>query len=200
MLKEDKLKELSKEEFEKGNLSYKKLKLSNRFVNKMRNSYKCVEAVENWYDSEPDVDDEEYNMYLDYQQAVPSFARGKAIFDVCLRGEEIAANGGFCEKPHTQEEMREAYEKVKKIYEDYAEERLHFCNWQEPYFEGNWGMSQRFVDRFAFLTMKKAKKGSFSQKNRFYIAKEEERKIFVFLLLRDVCDCDYHLVFEKKKR
>ena len=92
----------------------------------------------------------------------------------------------------------EAYEKVKKIYEDYAEERLHFCNWQEPYFEGNWGMSQRFVDRFAFLTMKKAKRGNFSKKNRFYIAKENEG-IVVFLLTRDVFNCDYVFVFEKKR-
>lgn len=198
MVNVSKVKELAEEYFSKDNLCYKKLKLSNRFINKMRNSYKCVEVVENWYDSEPDVNDEEYNMYLDYQQAVPSFARGKAIFDVCLRGEEIAANGGFCEKPHTQEEMLEAYEKVKKIYEDYAEERLHFCNWQEPYFEGNWGMSQRFVDKFAFLTLKKAKRGSFSKKNRFYIAKEDER-VVVFLLTRDVFDCDYVFVFEKKR-
>ena len=198
MVNAGKVKELAEEYFSEGKLCYKKLKLSNRFIDKMKNSYKCVEAVENWYDSEPDVDDEEYNMYLDYQQAVPSFARGKSIFDVCLREEEIAANGGFCEKPHTQEEMLEAYEKVKKIYEDYAEERLHFCNWQEPYFEGNWGMSQRFVDRFAFLTLKKAKRGSFSQKNRFYVAKENER-IVVFLLTRDVFNCDYVFVFEKKR-
>ena len=199
MLKEDKLKELSKEEFEKGNLSYKELKLSNRFVNKMRNSYKCVEAVENWYDSEPDVDDEEYNMYLDYQKAVPSFARGKAVFDVCLRGEEIAANGGFCEKPHTQEEMREAYEKVKKIYEDYTEHRLHFCNWQEPYFNGVWEMSQKQVDNIAISTLKEIKRYPMSNKKRFYIS-EYDNRINIYWYGRDYKYVDYWFRFKRKEK
>ena len=42
-------------------------KLSNKYINRLFNHYYLEELCENFYDSEPDFDEEEFNMYMDYQ-------------------------------------------------------------------------------------------------------------------------------------
>ena len=44
-------------------------KLSNRFIDWLFRHYYLHEMCENFYDNEPDFDDEEYNMYMDYQSS-----------------------------------------------------------------------------------------------------------------------------------
>lgn len=50
-------------------LTFKKLKPSNRFIDWIFRHYYVVEHLECFYDSEPNYEDEEYSMYLDYKYA-----------------------------------------------------------------------------------------------------------------------------------
>ena len=63
-------KELIDEELKRGkdigfNFYYQKL--SNKSIDRLFNHYYIEELCEIFYDSEPDFDDEEFNMYMDYQ-------------------------------------------------------------------------------------------------------------------------------------
>ena len=110
---------LIKKELNEDDIKYKKLKLTNKFINNLKNKYSLVEMCENSYDSEPiencpnckfeykTVTDEEYDELI------------KTI------------DGSL---------------KLKKIYQDYEKHRIEFCNWQEPTFKGNWGQSQQSVN------------------------------------------------------
>lgn len=62
--------DLIQKEFEKGctqGLTFRRLKPSNRFIDWLFRHYYVHEHTEHFYDSEPDFDDEEFNMYLDYE-------------------------------------------------------------------------------------------------------------------------------------
>lgn len=157
------------------NFKYKKL--SNKFIDWLFNHYYCHEMCENFYDSEPDTDEEEYNMYLDYLENTDEYS----------------------EKEHTKEEKKIIYNKIKQMYIDYEEERIEFCNWQEPYFEGNWDMSQKYVDKLARYVLKKEIRNIPNIKDRLYVS-IEKKQIRIYWYGRDILYKDYWFVFLRKEK
>lgn len=168
---------------------YHKINLHNKFIDKLLNHYYCHEMCENWYDSEPYVD--EYISDMSYMY-------------------KFGTDGKF----HTKEYIKEKYnvdytiEEAKrcsiehdKIYEEYknSERRLTFSNWQDPYSEGFWEMSQKKVDKLAWVTLKSIQKFNVSKKDRLYVAcKDDEIRIYFYG--RDFNELDYWFIFKKNRR
>lgn len=193
-------KDLISKEIEKDGFRYHKLKLSNKFIDSLFNHYYCHEMVENFYDSEPDFDgkyEELYNMYLDYSNMIE--VTGLTFWNVVSRIDELKDTHKFSKENHTIEELKDAYLKVKKMYEDYEERRMIFCNWQEPYLKGNWGMSQKYVDSYAREIMKDFQKLNIAHNGRFFIAKNDEQ-IRIYIYSRDFKKVDYWFIFMKRKK
>lgn len=163
-------------------LTFKKLKPSNRFIDWIFRHYYVVEHLECFYDSEPDYDDEEYSMYLDYKYA--------------------AERKGKChsEKEHTREELKAVYESIKKQQEEYKEHRLTFPNWIEVYAEGVWRLSQYWVDKDAREHLKNTKRCRASYNGRLFIAQKDD-SIYLYYYGRDVeyLSLDYWWIFKKRK-
>lgn len=118
---------------------YKRLRIHNSLLNKLRKNYYCDELVEHFYDWEEHDDG----------------------------------------TPMTNQE------------------RMSFCNWNEPYFKGNWGMSQEFVDKWALNQLKACRKWNVDKSHRFFI-KEENNIIEIFAFGRDKYYSDYWWVYKKK--
>lgn len=78
-----------------------------------------------------------------------------------------------------------------------VQERLSFCNWVEPYFKGNWGMSQKFVDSWALNQLKTCRKWTVDKSHRFYIF-GEGNTIEIFAFGRDEYGADYWWIYKKK--
>ena len=166
-----------------------------------RNEFACEAAVEKFYDSEPDFDDEEYNMYLDYQNKFR--ITGRSFWELVTNMDENGdiANKKFSKQEHTPEEYKRAYEKVTQMYEAYEERRMNFNNWQELYEEGNWDMSQNYVDRFARSVLNRVRKSAYSKAGRIYYAEDkQEGLISIYICLRDIKSADYFLNFRKKPK
>lgn len=192
---------------EDGRHSFRKFHLHNSFIERLYHQYDCVEMVENFYDSEPDFDAEEYNMYLDYSlnhtQNVPM--NGTTFYKICLKAgecEDARAQGveperRFCKEEHTPEELEQAYQRVKAAYEKYQTRQIEFCNWQEPYFEGNWDMTQECVDRIAIQTLKRVRKVPVSKQERLYMM-EQDGYIHIYVYLRDYEKVDYWFIFRRR--
>ena len=170
--------------------SYKTFNLHNRLISKLKHHYICHEMCENFYDAEPKFDDEEFSMYMDYESHLK-------FTPLTLWHAINSESGRFSKEEHTQEEYKAAYEKIKKMYADFEEERLERLTWQEPYFDGNWHMSQKTVDKIALSKLKEIKKASHSNKNRLYM-KEEKNMIWIYWYGRDYTERDYWFVFERK--
>jgi hypothetical protein len=153
--------------------------LSNKLLDNLFNKYYVVEACENFYDSEPNFDEELFSMYMDY--------------------EEIDKNEDFkySKQPHTRAELKEAYEKVNKMYEEYEPKRIQFCNWQEPYFKGNWGVSQKRVNIISRNMLKEFRKLPVSKNERIYFAKKDN-EVRIYLYGRDIIDKDLWFLFKRK--
>ena len=117
----EKRNEFACEAFNRRNEIPKKLKLSKRYIEKLLRHYFCESAVEKFYDSEPDFDDEEYNMYLDYQNKFR--ITGRSFWELVTNMDENGdiANKKFSKQEHTPEEYKHAYEKVTQMYEAYEE-------------------------------------------------------------------------------
>lgn len=180
--------------------TYHKLKLSNKLLDKLSNQYECVEMVENFYDREPEFegeDDELFNMYLDYKDSIEF--TGLTFWKVYSKTAESNMSKTFSENPHTREELREAYLKVTQMYKDFEETRLKCLTWQEPYFEGNWGMTQHYVDTLAKKILKQIKKSNINKSERFYWSKEDEY-IKIYFYGRDYSQSDYWFIFRKRKK
>lgn len=120
----EKRNEFACEAFNRRNEIPKKLKLSKRYIEKLLRHYFCEAAVEKFYDSEPDFDDEEYNMYLDYQNKFR--ITGRSFWELVTNMDENGdiANKKFSKQEHTPEEYKRAYEKVTQMYEAYEERRM----------------------------------------------------------------------------
>ncbi|MDE6015834.1 MAG: hypothetical protein K2H41_09090 [Acetatifactor sp.] len=141
-------KELIEEELKRDkdtgfDFSYRKL--SNKFIDRLFNHYYLEELCENFYDSEPEFD-EEVNMYKDYETA-----------------------------------------------------RINFNNWQEPYFKGNGGMSQRYIDSYGRSILKRIRNFPKSIKDRLYVAQKEDQ-IRIYFYGRDFLERDYWFIFRNRKR
>ena len=107
----------------------------------------------------------------------------------------------FSKQEHTPEEYKRAYEKVTQMYEAYEERRMNFNNWQELYEEGNWDMSQNYVDRFARSVLNRVRKSAYSKVGRIYYAEDkQEELISIYICLRDIKSVDYFLDFRKKPK
>ena len=159
---------------------YHKFNLHNSLISKLHNHYDCIEMCENFYDSEPDYDDETHNMYMDY-----------------LKDQDC--NFTFSEEPHTEEELKEAYYTILKQQEEYEPRRMEFCNWQEPWHKGNWGMSQEYVNCVAIEQLKLLRKNMFSNKDRLYIAYKDD-KIRIYWYGRDIDYVDYWFIFKRRDK
>lgn len=197
--------DLIQKEFEKGctqGLIFRRLKPSNRFIDWLFRHYYVHEHTEHFYDSEPDFDDEEFNMYLDYEfihkRINPN--SGTAVFKTILHMDDIAEKKEdfrYSEEEHTFEELEQAYKKITKQIEEYKSHKIEFNNWIEPYFKGNWGMSQITVDRIARRHLESTKKCSVSYNGRLFIT-EKEDSIFIYYYGRDFAELDYWWIFKKK--
>ena len=68
--------------------------------------------------------------------------------------------------------------------------------WQEPFFEGNWGMTQKTVDNIilSVLTSDLLKKCRTENRMFYY---EENDKIHILIVARDLHSDDYLLTFSK---
>lgn len=196
-------KELINEELKRGKdigFDFYYQKLSNKSIDRLFNHYYIEELCENFYDSEPDFDDEEFNMYMDYQNLYQ--LTGLTFWNLVSNMEEIKEkkeNFKYSKQPHTQEELKAAYDKVIQMYKDYELERIKFNNWQEPYFKGNWDMSQKYVDLFGRDTLRRIRNFPKSIKNRLFIAYKDDQ-IRIYFYGRDFWKVDYWFIFKKRKR
>jgi hypothetical protein len=199
--------DLIQKELERGctnRLTFRKLKPSNRFIDKLFNHYYVVEHTEHFYDSEPEYDDEEFNMYMDYDYIHHRIdpVSGTAFFNTILNSEEIVKeqeNFRFSKEKHTMEELKQAYDKITQQRKDYESHRIEFNNWIEPYSEGIWRMFQKDVDKISREHLEDTKKCSASYNGRLYIA-EDEDSIFIYYYGRDFAMVDYWWIFKRRRR
>lgn len=177
-------------------LTFRKLKPSNRFIDWLFRHYYVHEHTEHFYDSELEFD-EEFNVYLDckYNYHRINSRSGIAI----LHMDDIAEqkDSPHLSKEHTIEELEQAYKKIIQQIEDYKSYRIEYNNWIEPYFAGNWGMSQRTVDRISRKHLERTKRCSVNYNGRLFIS-EREDTIYIYYYGRDYIDVDYWWIFKKK--
>lgn len=163
-------------------LSFKKITLSNKFIDRLFNHYYCHEMCENWYDNEPDYDDLEFDKYMTYNSI--------------LKGEYY----NYCEdnKEYPIEELKQAYINILQQRREYEPKRIEFNNWIEVFGEGIWHMSQHRVDEAARYILEEIKKSNVSLKDRLYFSKKDNM-IVMYFYGRDFMYTDYWIVFMKRK-
>lgn len=168
---------------------YHKFNLHNKFIDKLLNHYYCVEMCENWYDSEPNID--EYILDMAYMYKF-------GIDDVIYTKEYIKEKYNV---DYTIEEAKKCNIKSNKIYEEYvrSERRLTFNIWQDLYGKGIWGMSQKEVDKLAYDTFKSIQRFNVSKKDRLYIS-YKDNEIRIYFYGRDFNELDYWFIFKKRDR
>jgi hypothetical protein len=182
------------------NFDFHYQKLSNKYIDWLFNHYYIEELCENFYDSEPNFDDEEYRMYMDYRDNYK--LTGNSFWNMIINLEEIEKQGNgfrYSKESHTKEELKAAYDKVRQMYKDYEKRRIEFCNWQEPHFKGNWGATQKSVDKFGRRILKRIRKFPHSIKDRLYVAQKDDL-ILIYFYGRDLWQVDYWFIFNKRKR
>lgn len=177
------------------NLRYKPTKLTNRFIDNLFRHYYVHECCENFYDSEPTFDDEEYNMYLDFRDSIT--ITPKTFWKIAIG--ENRDDFKFCKQEHTRVEMKAAYLRVTEEYEKYEPKRIEKLTWQEPYFKGNWDMSQEYVDSISRNFINKFKKLPVKKDGRIFMAKDNDR-LDIYIYARDVMKTDFWFIFKKRKR
>ena len=154
-------------------LYWKRYQPTNRIIDKLFQDYYCEEFMENYYDSEPKYDDEEFKMYMDYivKHNTDDEVTGTGMFNALsyMIDDEQKKKKRYAEKEHTAKEIKAAYEKIRKQQEDYNEKRIRFNNWQEPYFKGNWGYTQKRVDSIAKKQLKTILKSDIPIKDRLWL-------------------------------
>ncbi len=175
-------------------------KLSNRYLDWLFRHYYIQELCENFYDSEPEFDKEEFNMYMDYQ----SYRKMSclAFWNVVSNLDEIEKeklNFKYSKNNHTVEELKNAYDKVTQMYKDYEKTRIERLTWQEPYFEGNWGYTQNNVDLYGRFCLKRIKNFPRSIKDRLYVS-EDKNEIRIYFYGRDIWEKDYWFIFKRKNK
>lgn len=174
-------KDLIDKELSRDGLMYHKFHLHNSLINKLYKHYDCKEMVENFYDDEPDYDDEEHSRYMSY--------------DSILRGKPTKYHEIDCSK----EDLLQAYINIMQQRRDYDKHRIEFCNWQEPFFDGNWGMTQKRVNNIAKGTLEDIRKCNVSKKERLYIT-ENADEIRIYFYGRDFWKKDFWFIFKRKGR
>ena len=81
---------------------------------------------------------------------------------------------------------------------DYCCYGLYQNCWQEPYFEGNWGMSQEKVNEIIKETIKKTAK--ICKRDNRILYCEVDDVINIVIIARDVMYCDFLIAFDNKKQ
>ena len=174
--------------------------LTNKDIKSLFNNFTVDEWLEYFYDSEPDYDEEEFKMHMDYlyqnQEIEPS---GTSFFYTCLNLDNIhdkQENFRFSEKEHTLEELKQAHEKIEKERKNFENIRLNFNNWVELHHNGNWGATQEEVQEYGKeMALALAKK---HRKNRWAKA-ENDKNVYIYFYGRDLkLKCDYLFVFNKE--
>jgi hypothetical protein len=168
---------------------YHKFNLHNKFIDKLLNHYYCVEMCENWYDSEPNVDEYISDMAYMYEDGID---------DVIYTKEYIKEKYNI---NYTIEEAKKCSIEYNRIYKEYnnSEGRLTFNNWQDPCGEGIWGMSQKQVDKIVYNIFKSIQKFKVSKKDRLYISYKND-EIRIYFYGRDFNELDYWFIFKKRDR
>jgi hypothetical protein len=168
---------------------YHKFNLHNKFIDKLLNHYYCVEMCENWYDSEPNVDEYISDMAYMYEDGID---------DVIYTKEYIKEKYNI---NYTIEEAKKCSIEYNRIYKEYnnSEGRLTFNNWQDPCGEGIWGMSQKQVDKIVYNIFKSIQKFNVSKKDRLYISYKNDM-IRIYFYGRDFNELDYWFIFKKRDR
>lgn len=168
---------------------YSYIEITKDWIKYLFKNYYCHEICENFYDSGPDCDKELLYASWDYNHIT------NGTYDPSKK---------YSKKEYTMDELKEANDKVVKLYEDYEQKRIEFCNWQEPHFKGNWGATQKDVDRFAknvLMEIKNINDDKINKKDRlFYHYDEKNDEIQLYWYGRDYDKVDYWLVFYNKKR
>lgn len=179
-------------------LKYHQFKLSKRNIEKLFNNYYIAEFCENFYDSEYDYDDETYDMYLDY---VENFElTGRSFWEVITKEDQVRETRRFSKQEHTREEYKQAYETIKQQQKDYEETRLTQLSWVEPYFKGNWNMSQEIVDKIAYENLEDFRK-HMPHQGRCYLTHDKENDVIkIYLYGRDIGTRDLWFIFQRRKR
>lgn len=168
---------------------YHKFNLHNKFIDKLLNHYYCHEMCENWYDSEPNVDE-----YISDMAYMYKFGTDDKVCTKEYIKEKYNVN-------YTIEEAKRCAIEYNRIYKEYnnSERRLTFNNWQDPYGEGIWNMSQKQVDQMAYDTFKSIQKFNVSKKDRLYISYKND-EIRIYFYGRDFDELDYWFIFKKRDR
>lgn len=166
--------------------------LSNKLLDNLYNKYNVMEACENFYDSEPHIDSYISDLAYMYKNSTEEdLINPERYFtlDYILK---------TYNKEYNREEAKRASEFVESEYNKYnkSDRRIEFCNWQEPYFNGNWGMSQKYVNDMSKDTLKNFRQLSVSKKNRVYFAKKDD-EIRIYLYGRDIIYKDWWFIFKK---
>ena len=176
--------------------TYKPVKSTNRFLDELFRHYYVHECCENFYDSEPEIEDEIFNMYLDFKDSIE--LTPKAIWETISKG-LVEKKLKYSEKEHTREELKVAYLKVMEEYKKYEPKRIEKLTWQEPYYKGNWSMSQEYVDSVSRSFMNRFKKLPVKKNGRVFMAKENDR-LDIYIYARDVMKTDLWFIFKKRKK
>lgn len=177
--------------------------LTDNFIYWLFKNYYIGELCEMYYDSEPEFDEEEYLMYMDYEKdhEVTGLSFWYAI-DNYEKMQEEKENFRYSNEFHTKEELKVAYDKVVKMYEDYEETRLKFNNWIEPYFRGNWGSTQKDVNNYGREILKGLQNFPNGIKDRLYIGEKEDDNeyIVIYFYARDTDKLDYWFTFKRRDK
>ena len=160
--------------------------------------------VQDWYDDEPEFDDEEeYAMFLDYQEKYlkKDFKlTGTGIFMALeARDEKEGKIEKFSKQKHTKKELKEAYERVLKIYKNYEKERMKFNTWEDLYVKGNFALTQKDVNKFCKQFVKDTieKQHQKPLKFRFTKVQVDEKQFCIFNFTRDLLGYDTRIYFTK---
>lgn len=97
------------------------------------------------------------------------------------------------------QETSEGISKLAQAYRDYEPERIKFCNWQEPQMEGNWGITQENVDKYAKIDLKDVRNIPDAKKDRIYFAQKDD-EIRIYIYSRDLLYHDLWFIFKKRNK
>lgn len=166
--------------------------MSNKLLDNLHRKYNVMEACENFYDSEPHIDNYISDIAYMYKHSTEEDLINPErhfTLDYILK---------TYNKEYNREEAKRASEFVESEYNKYykSDRRIEFCNWQEPYFKGNWGMSQKYVNIMSRDTLKEFRKLSVSKMDRIYFSKKDD-EIRIYLYGRDIIHKDWWFIFKK---
>lgn len=173
--------------------------IDDSYIKSLFDTYIVNEWLEYFYDSEPDYDDKEFKMHMDYlyqneqieQSNTSIFYTVLNLNDIQEKQEEFK----FSENEYSLDELKNAHLKIEQQRKDYEDIRLTFNNWVELHTKGNWESTQDEVKNYGLNKAQFLYK--LYKKDRWATA-ENDREICLFFYGRDVKPkCDYLFCFKK---